>query len=216
MNFAQADFDYYQRSIADMYRKYYWKRIVISLVALALLVGYSFIMQEGWLLNGLLSLVLIGLVIYFYQKMQQFPEIYQQFLAENTPEVQIQKIQEAEDSYNLLKDGAVVLRINKNGVRNFPSNNKTYTMMVGFSKTFFAPQPLQIVFYDVLDLTYEESYRLKRNGYNSLPRFLRRFTPSNIKNSIGNGLSFILGNLFILFILFRLLRYILYFIRSIM
>lgn len=105
------------------------------------------------------------------------------------------------------------VRINKKGVRNLPSNNKQYTMMVGFSKTFFSREPLQIVYYDMLDLTYEESFRLKRNGYSSMPRFLRRFTLSNLKASAGNAVSFIFGNIFLLFILFRLLRYLWSFLR---
>ncbi len=57
-------------------------------------------------------------------------------------------------------------------------------------------------------LTYEEKFRLSRNGYSSMPRFLRRFTLSNLKASAGNLVSFLLGNLFFLWILFRLVRYV--------
>ena len=157
-------------------------------------------------------LLIAGLGVYLFLEKQKFPEIYQAFLAENQPEVQIHKIQEEEYSYNVIDDDEKV-RINKKGVRNLPSNNKQYTMMVGFSKAFFSREPLQIVYYDMLDLTYEESFRLKRNGYNSMPRFLRRFTLSNLKASAGNAVSFILGNIFLLFILFRLLRYLWTFLR---
>ena len=60
------------------------------------------------------------------------------------------------------------VRINKKGVRNLPSNKQTvHVMTVGFSKAFFSREPLQIVYYDMLDLTYEEKFRLKRNGYSS-------------------------------------------------
>lgn len=212
MDFAGSDFEYYERTIKIMYQNYYWKRLVICGVALVILLAYSGIFQDNLFLNVVLMLLIAGLGVYLFLEKQKFPEIYQAFLAENQPEVQIHKIQEEEYSYNVIDDDEKV-RINKKGVRNLPSNNKQYTMMVGFSKAFFSREPLQIVYYDMLDLTYEESFRLKRNGYNSMPRFLRRFTLSNFKASAGNAVSFILGNIFLLFILFRLLRYLWSFLR---
>lgn len=212
MNFAASDFEYYERTIKIMYQNYYWKRIVICGVALLIIMAYSGIFQDNLLLNILLMLLIAGLGVYLFLEKQKFPEVYQAFLEENQPEAQIHKIQEEEYSYNVVDDDEKV-RINKNGVRNLPSNNKQYTMMVGFSKAFFSREPLQIVYYDMLDLTYEESFRLKRNGYSSMPRFLRRFTLSNLKASAGNAVSFIFGNIFILFILFRLLRYLWSFLR---
>ena len=212
MDFAGSDFEYYERTIKIMYQNYYWKRLVICGVALIILLAYSGIFQDNLFLNVVLMLLIAGLGVYLFLEKQKFPEIYQAFLAENQPEVQIHKIQEEEYSYNVIDDDEKV-RINKKGVRNLPSNNKQYTMMVGFSKAFFSREPLQIVYYDMLDLTYEESFRLKRNGYNSMPRFLRRFTLSNLNASAGNAVSFILGNIFLLFILFRLLRYLWTFLR---
>lgn len=212
MNFAASDFEYYERTIKIMYQNYYWRRIVISGIALLIIIAYSGIFQENLFLNILLMVLIAGVGVYLFLEKQKFPEVYQAFLEENQPEVQIHKIQEEEYSYNVVDDDEKV-RINKNGVRNLPSNNKQYTMMVGFSKAFFSREPLQIVYYDMLDLTYEESFRLKRNGYSSMPRFLRRFTLSNLKASAGNAVSFIFGNIFILFILFRLLRYLWSFLR---
>ncbi|HCM84948.1 MULTISPECIES: hypothetical protein [Enterococcus] len=212
MNFAASDFEYYERTIKIMYQNYYWRRIVISGIALLIIIAYSGIFQENLFLNILLMVLIAGVGVYLFLEKQKFPEVYQAFLEENQPEVQIHKIQEEEYSYNVIDDDEKV-RINKNGVRNLPSNNKQYTMMVGFSKAFFSREPLQIVYYDMLDLTYEESFRLKRNGYSSMPRFLRRFTLSNLKASAGNAVSFIFGNIFILFILFRLLRYLWSFLR---
>lgn len=212
MNFAASDFEYYERTIKIMYQNYYWKRIVISGIALLIIIAYSGIFQENLFLNILLMVLIAGVGVYLFLEKQKFPEVYQAFLEENQPEVQIHKIQEEEYSYNVVDDDEKV-RINKNAVRNLPSNNKQYTMMVGFSKAFFSREPLQIVYYDMLDLTYEESFRLKRNGYSSMPRFLRRFTLSNLKASAGNAVSFIFGNIFILFILFRLLRYLWSFLR---
>ncbi|MDT2522059.1 hypothetical protein [Enterococcus raffinosus] len=212
MDFAGSDFEYYERTIKIMYQNYYWKRLVICGVAFVILLAYSGIFQDNLFLNVVLMLLIAGLGVYLFLEKQKFPVVYQAFLAENQPEVQIHKIQEEEYSYNVIDDDEKV-RINKKGVRNLPSNNKQYTMMVGFSKAFFSREPLQIVYYDMLDLTYEESFRLKRNGYNSMPRFLRRFTLSNLKASAGNAVSFILGNIFLLFILFRLLRYLWSFLR---
>ncbi|MDT2595429.1 hypothetical protein P7D52_02395 [Enterococcus dongliensis] len=208
---AAADFDYYERTIRTMYQNYYWKRIVISGIALAIIMGYSGIFQDNLVLNFLLMVVLIGILIFLFLEKQKFSEVYQAFLRENQPQIQIHKIQEEEYSYNVMDDKKI--RINKKGVRNLPSNNKQYTLMVGFSKAFFTREPLQIIYYDILDLTYEEKFRLRRNGYTKMPRFLRRFTLRNLQASVGNGLRFVLGNIFLLFILYRLLRYLWSFLR---
>ena len=189
MNFAASDFDYYERTIKVMYQNYYWKRLMVSGIALVIIIAYSSIFQDNLFLNILLMGILACAMVYLFLEKQKFSEVYQAFLAENQPEVQIHKIQEEEYSYNVID--AEKVRINKKGVRNLPSNNKQYTMMVGFSKAFFSREPLQIVYYDMLDLTYEEKFRLKRNGYSSVPRFLRRFTLSNLKASAGNAVSFI-------------------------
>lgn len=212
MNFATSDFAYYERTIKIMYQNYYWKRLTISGVALAIILAYSAIFQDNLLLNVFLMVLIAGIGVYLFLEKQKFSEVYQAFLEKNQPEVTVHKIQEEEYSYNVMDDDEKV-RINKKGVRNLPSNNKQYTMMVGFSKTFFSREPLQIVYYDMLDLTYEEKFRLKRNGYSSMPRFLRRFSFGNLKASAGNAVSFIFGNLFLLFILFRLLRYVWSFLR---
>ncbi|MGM0302626.1 hypothetical protein IGI66_002248 [Enterococcus sp. AZ048] len=212
MNFATSDFAYYERTIKIMYQNYYWKRLTISGVALAIILAYSAIFQDNLLLNVFLMALIAGIGVHLFLEKQKFSEVYQAFLEENQPEVTVHKIQEEEYSYNVMDDDEKV-RINKKGVRNLPSNNKQYTMMVGFSKTFFSREPLQIVYYDMLDLTYEEKFRLKRNGYSSMPRFLRRFSFGNLKASAGNAVSFIFGNLFLLFILFRLLRYVWSFLR---
>lgn len=208
VDFIASDFDYYKRTIEGMYQNYYWKRIGISGFALLIIAGYTAVVRDNYLLNGILILLLAGVLIYLFQQRMKFAEVYDSFLQANSPEAVINKIEEDEYSYRVLDAKEGLIRVNKKGVRNLPSSNKQYTMMVGFSKAFFDKQPLEIVYYDVLDLTYEESFRLKRNGYSSMPRFLRRFTLGNIKASIGNMFSFIFGNIFILFIVFRLLRYV--------
>ncbi|GCF93214.1 hypothetical protein NRIC_11050 [Enterococcus florum] len=213
MDFVKNDFDYYRRTIEGMYQKYYNKRILIVGLALLIIAFYTFFSQEFVFLNIVLIIALAAIIGFLINQRGKFPEIYDRFLQANLPEVKIDRIEEDEYSYLAKEDD---VRVNKNGVRNLPSNNKQYTMMVGFEKTFFAQQPLQIIYYDMLDLTYEEKYRLRRNGYSSMPRFLRRFSLGNLKAGIGNLFSFIFGNLFILFILFRLLRYVIAMLRSFM
>ncbi|MEO1783023.1 hypothetical protein [Enterococcus diestrammenae] len=213
MDFAQQDFDYYERTVGNMYRKFYTKRIVTVAIALVIIAGYSWLINEHLLLNGLLIVILLGLLVYLVLQRGKFPEIYQDLLAGNQPQVVIDQVQEDEYSYNIYREGEKIARVNKNGVRNLPSANKTYTLMAGFDKKFFSNQPLRLVYYDMLELTYEEKFRLSRGGYSSMPRFLRRFTWSNLKASAGNAVSFIIGNLFFLFILFRLIRYVISLIR---
>lgn len=213
MDFAQQDFDYYERTVGNMYRKFYTKRIVTVAIALVIIAGYSWLINEHLLLNGLLIVILLGLLVYLVLQRGKFPEIYQELLAGNQPQVVIDQVQEDEYSYNIYREGEKIARVNKNGVRNLPSVNKTYTLMAGFDKKFFSNQPLRLVYYDMLELTYEEKFRLSRGGYSSMPRFLRRFTWSNLKASAGNAVSFIIGNLFFLFILFRLIRYVISLIR---
>ncbi len=213
MAFAKQDFDYYERTVGNMYRSFYTKRIFMAAAALVIIGGYSWFSGENLLLNGLLAAILAGLIVYLLLQRQKFPEIYQQWLKQNLPQAAIATVQEDEYSYNIFRNGEKVARINKKGVRNLPSANKQYTLMAGFDKNFFSAQPLQLAYYDMLELTYEEKFRLSRGGYSRMPRFLRRFTWSNLKASAGNVLSFVLGNLFFLFILFRLIRYVIALLR---
>lgn len=41
MNFAASDFDYYERTIKVMYQNYYWKRLMVSGIALVIIIAYS-------------------------------------------------------------------------------------------------------------------------------------------------------------------------------
>lgn len=213
MTFSQADFDYYERTVSIMYRKYFTKRITIALVAALIIALYTGVVREHFLLNGLLIAILVAIGVYYIRQARRFPEVYRQLLAENQPDVQIRAVVEDEYSYNIYEAQQLVARINKAGVRNLPSQNKQYTLMVGFDKRFFAQDPLKMTYYDMLDLTYEEKFRLSRGGYSNMPRFLRRFTWRNLKASAGNAVSFLLSNLFFLFILYRLIRYVIAMLR---
>lgn len=213
MTFSQADFDYYERTVSIMYRKYFTKRITIALVAALIIALYTSVVREHFLLNGLLIAILVAIGVYYIRQARRFPEVYRQLLAENQPDVQIRAVVEDEYSYNIYEAQKLVARINKAGVRNLPSQNKQYTLMVGFDKRFFAQDPLKMTYYDMLDLTYEEKFRLSRGGYSNMPRFLRRFTWRNLKASAGNAVSFLLSNLFFLFILYRLIRYVIAMLR---
>ncbi|MFY1066722.1 hypothetical protein [Enterococcus sp. AD013-P3] len=215
MDFAKQDFDYYERTVGNMYRSYYTKRLASAAVALAIIAGYSWLSQDNLLLNGILAAVLIVLIVYLLMQRQKFSEVYQQWLENNLPQAVIVDVQEDEYSYNIYREGEKIARINKKAVRNLPSANKQYTLLAGFDKKFFSAQPLELYYYDMLELTYEEKFRLSRGGYSSMPRFLRRFTWSNLKATGGNALSFVLGNLFFLFILFRLIRYVIALIRMV-
>lgn len=213
MTFSQADFDYYERTVSIMYRKYFTKRITIALVAALIIALYTGVVREHFLLNGLLIAILVAIGVYYIRQARRFPEVYRQLLDENQPDVQIRAVVEDEYSYNIYEAQQLVARINKAGVRNLPSQNKQYTLMVGFDKRFFAQDPLKMTYYDMLDLTYEEKFRLSRGGYSNMPRFLRRFTWRNLKASAGNAVSFLLSNLFFLFILYRLIRYVIAMLR---
>lgn len=104
MNIVENDFAYYERSIKRMYQKYYWKRILVSLIVLVIIMAYSSVFRERLLFNLLLMVLIVGLSIYLYLEKQKFPEIYQRYLNENRPEAKIVKIQEDEYSYSVIGD----------------------------------------------------------------------------------------------------------------
>ncbi|MGX7131118.1 hypothetical protein [Enterococcus songbeiensis] len=212
MDFVKEDFDYYRRSIQLMYQGYYRLRLSLLAVCGLLLAVYSAITRDSLLINGFLLLILIALFVYLVLQSRKFDEIYDAFLRKNQP-AQIYQLVEDEYSYTAKETGQGEVHIKKAKVRNFPSRNKQFTLMVGFEKAFFSSQPLQMVYYDMLELTYEESFRLKRNGYSRFPRFLRRFSLANIKGSITDLFRFIFGNIFLLFLVYRLIRYLLALLR---
>lgn len=212
MDFVTADFAYYKRSVKLMYQRYYQARLGAIGGVAAIIVLYLAIMREAWLLNGALLIILCALGIFLWQQLQQFEEIFAKWQAENETE-KIFTVVEDEYSF-IVTQGLTSYRLRKKGLRNFPSKNQQYTLMVGFAKNFFAKEPLVLVYYDLLDLKYEENFRLKRNGLNRVPRPLRAFTPSNLKATFGSLTRMIFSNLFMLFILYRIIRYLIAFISQ--
>ncbi|WP_321387591.1 hypothetical protein [uncultured Enterococcus sp.] len=216
MEFVTFDFSYYKRTMEGMYHSYYLKRIILMAVGLLITVVYTLFFPESILINLLLILLFgAGLAYFIYQRMQ-FNELYEGFLKANEQEPKIEKIEEDEFTYNILLEDGEKLKINKNGVRNLPSNNKELTLMVGFTKSFFSKQPFHVVYYNMFDLTYEEKYRLSKNRVSRVPRFLRPFTWRNLKSSSTNLFRLIIGNLFTLYLLYRLARYVIDIIRTFM
>lgn len=208
MEFVAFDFSYYKRTMEGMYHSYYLKRIIVMAVGLLITVIYTVFFPESILINLVLILLFgVGLAFFIRQRMQ-FNELYEGFLKANEQEPKIEKIEEDEFTYNVLLEGGEKLRINKNGVRNLPSNNKELTLLVGFTKAFFNKQPFHVVYYNMFDLTYEEKYRVSKNRVSRVPRFLRPFTWRNLKSSSTNLFRLIVGNLFMLYLLYRLVRYV--------
>ncbi|MGY0354360.1 hypothetical protein ACWY2R_07700 [Enterococcus avium] len=208
MNFVKEDFDYYRRTIEGMYIGYYNKRITITAVTLIIITGYSILLKENLLINILLAATLLYVLVFLNTQRKKFKEIYHDFLNINQSKNTIKQLIEDENSYDVENGPDSTIKINKNGVRNLPSSNKDLTMMVGFEKSFFTKQPLQIIYYNMLEIKYDEQYRLKRNGYSRMPAFLNRFSLSNMKASLGNFSKFTVRNIFLLLILFQVLRYV--------
>lgn len=212
MAFVKDDFTYYERSIQLMYRRYYKRRLLALGVSSGIILLYLLVMKEAILLNCLLLAILMSGFVFMAYRLQQFKGVYEGFLKDNRDPV-IFQVTEEEYSF-VAKSGEKTYRLTKNGLRNFPSKNQQYTLMAGFAKNFFTKEPLILVYYDLLDLKYEEKFRLKRGGYSSLPRFLRGFAPSNLKATFGNFFNLIFSNLFFLYIFYRLVRYLLAFLSQ--
>lgn len=209
MDTAEKDFDYYKDTMKKMYQSYFWKRIIIILLVFLLLFISTMTISEGRTVNILLLFGLFILILYLFKSMNNFQEILESSLKMNRPKLNVKKIQESEYTYNIITEGLQTVNINKKGVRNLPSNDKKYTLMVGFTKGFFSNNPFNIIYYDILEITYEEKFRLKRNGYNKiakLPRFLRRFTFKNLLSSSRNLISFIIGNIFVIYIIIQIIN----------
>lgn len=204
------DLIYYERTSQLMYERYYKKRLIILSTILLLLILASVILKEQLLINSLLGLILLAGIIYCGKKMQEFPEVYEK-IKEHSGE--IVTVVEDEYSYLIYQNQEKIARINKANSRNLPSQGKKYTLLLGFDKNIFAKEPFHGYFYDILEVTLEENYRLHKNGYSSLPPFLRRFTWRNLKSTTGSLVSFIFSNLFFLYILYRLVRYLISFLQ---
>ncbi len=110
MDFPQQDFDYYQRTVQMMYQKYFNKRIAIASFALVIIVGYTAIMRDNYLVNGLIGVVLGALIVYLITQRQQFPQVYSGFLQENSPAAKIDHVEEDEYSYNVYRNGIKIAR----------------------------------------------------------------------------------------------------------
>lgn len=216
MDFVAFDFSYYKRTMEGMYHSYYLKRIVVMVVGLLITILYTVFFPESIWINLLLILLFGAGAIFFIRQRMQFTILYDDFLKANEQEPKIEKLEEDEFTYNVLLENGEKLRINKNGVRNLPSNNKELTLLVGFTKAFFSKQPFHVVYYNMYDLTYEEKYRLSKNRVSMVPRFLRPFTWRNLKSSSTNLFRLIIGNLLTLYLLYRLIRYVIGIVQTIL
>ena len=206
MNFVKEDFAYYRRSFELMYRSYFRRRMIALGVAILIILGYLFLLKESLLLNIILLGILLGMMAWLVSLSQKASEVVRAFEEENQVP-QIHQLTEFEDHYAFPMNDGTTMRVKKNGNRNFPSNNKQYTLMAGYKKVFFVQQPLMIFYYDLLEMKYDEAYRLKRNRQNGFNRWSRYFSFRSFKGSIGNVFQFLLGNIFFLFIAYRLIRY---------
>lgn len=213
MEYVELDFSYYKRTMEGMYHSYYLKRIILMAVPLPILSIYTLFYPDSLGMNFLLILLFGAGLIFFIKQRLAFNQLYEQFLSENQANVQIKKIEEDEFTYNALVDDREKVRINKQGSRNLPSNNRDLTLLVGFTKTLFTKQPFHVLYYNMLELTYSTDYRLKMNKVSRVPRFLRPFMWRNIKASSTNLLRLILANLFVVYMLFRLITYLIDILR---
>lgn len=135
MNFVKDDFAYYRRSFEQMYRSYFQRRMIVVGIALLIICAYLALIQEGFLLNLFLIAVLLVLFAWLYLRWQEVDQIIAEFEQENSEPI-IYQIVEFEDYYAAKNKNGQQVRIKKNGNRNFPSANKTYTLMAGFKKAF--------------------------------------------------------------------------------
>lgn len=65
----------------------------------------------------------------------------------------------------MIIDSNSPVKLTKKTARNLPSPTSDLTILIGFKKIFFAKQPFQIIYYNHLDLFYNESYRIKKTRY---------------------------------------------------
>ena len=215
MEYVELDFSYYKRTMEGMYNSYYLKRIIVMAIPLPILSIYTYFFPESLWMNALLLILFGGGLVYFIRQRMSFNQLYEQFLSENQAQPIILRIEEGEFTYNVLQEDKQKVKINKQGARNLPSNNRELTMMVGFTKSLFSKQPFQVLYYNMLELTYDSDYRLKMNKVSRVPRFLRPFLWRNIKASSTNLVRLLFANLFTLFILFRLITYVIEIFRSV-
>lgn len=207
MNTAEQDFTYYKRSLIQMYQVYFRRRILVIATAMLIIIGYLLLMQEGYLINGLLLVLLSALEGWLFKRYQAADQVIDMYLKDNTPPKVLQ-LTEFEDVYAFEQEDGTIGRIKKRGNRNFPSNDKRLTLMAGYQKGYFLKQPFVLLYYDMLATKFDEAYRLKRNRQNGFQRWSHLFSFRSFRDSIGNGFRFLLGNLFFLFIIYRLIRYV--------
>lgn len=206
MDTAQQDFTYYHRSLIQMYQVYYRRRLYGIATAILIIIGYSLLFREGLIINGLLLILLLAIAGWLYKRFGEAEEVIAAHLSQNSPP-KVRQLTEFEDVYGFDPGDGSVLYIKKRSNRNFPSQDKSLTLMAGYQKGYFLKQPFMILYYDMLETVLDEAYRLKRNRQNGYQRWSGFFNFRRIKSSIGNGFRLVFGNLILLFIAYRLVRY---------
>lgn len=160
---VEQDFNYYQRTMKTIYITYYRKQIAICLGILLALCILFFILDKTIFILFVFP-IFFGVIFYYYSQSKNFDVIYHSFLAYHHKNFTVQKIKESE-YYYLIIDSNSPVKLTKKTTRNLPSPTSDLTILIGFKKIFFAKQPFQIIYYNHLDLSYDESYRIKKTRY---------------------------------------------------
>lgn len=165
LEFVKEDFKYYERTIERVYSSYYKKRLTVATMVLIITAGYALMDKERVFLNIVVIGLVLAYILFLLNQKNKFDEIYAFSLRAIELEKKVDRLIEDEYCYNVVENDGEVLSISKSGVRNLPSCNKQLTLLVGFEKKIFCKKSFHLIYYDMLDITYEEKFRLKQNGH---------------------------------------------------
>ena len=152
---VRYDFDYYHRTIEKVYQDYY-KKNVISLGVL-LVIELVFLVVSGWQILTIVFLLLLASgIFYTINQYKKIPE----FLASESQISQLSILSEDKKYYYI---EAEKLKFLKKHTRNLPSQERGITFLIGVEPFNFR-KPVSIRYYDSLEITYTEQFKLTKNN----------------------------------------------------
>lgn len=149
------DFAYYRRTIETIYKRYYQK-MLIGLTILLVGVGMLFYGGASKRIVGMSMVLILGSIGFVVNRYKTLPH----FMEDEEAFASLAELSEDSNYYYIPKEQ---LKFSKKHSRNLTSQKRGITFFIGV-QPFKIFNPVYIRYYDMLEMTYTEKFKLTKNN----------------------------------------------------
>ncbi|WP_314061516.1 hypothetical protein [uncultured Vagococcus sp.] len=149
------DFAYYKRTIETIYKRYYQK-MLMGLTILLVVAGMLFYVGASKSIVGMSMVLILGSIGFVVNRYKTLPR----FMEDEEAFTSLAELSEDSNYYYIPKEQ---LKFSKKHSRNLTSQKRGITFFIGV-QPFNIFNPVYIRYYDMLEMTYTEKFKLTKNN----------------------------------------------------